>query len=67
MPVYRFKRHDNQLVKWCTKVFSHPSKNARKIAKSQKFCKPSKIEENLTSGKQLVFKKLIRSLFKLGI
>ena len=38
---------------------SHPSKNARKI-KNQKFSKPSKIEEDLTSGKELVPKKFIR-------
>ena len=57
------KINDNELIEWYTKVFSHTLKDAEKI---KNFSKLSRIEEDITSIKELDSMNYIRNLFKLG-
>ena len=58
-----------ELIEWYTTVFSHTLKNAEKIAKKlvkiKNFSKYSRIEEDITSVKELDSTNYIRNLFKL--
>ena len=58
-----------ELIEWYTTVFSHTLKNAEKIAKNlvkiKNFSKYSRIEEDITSAKELDSTNYIRNLFKL--
>ena len=58
-----------ELIEWYTTVFSHTLKNAEKIEKKlvkiKNFSKYSRIEEDITSVKELDSTNYIRNLFKL--
>ena len=58
-----------ELIEWYTTVFSHTLKNTEKIAKNlvkiKNFSKYSRIEEDITSVKELDSTNYIRNLFKL--
>ena len=58
-----------ELIEWYTTVFSHTLENADKITKNlvkiKNFSKYSRIEEDITSVKELDSINYIRNLFKL--